>query len=263
MKYTNNSIGYGDEYVQSFEDIVSIGNVSFYVKNGLSSGTYTYNYTIPEGAKITGMDLMGNVQVFNNTPRNNQAFSILNLNNKIEKNIINIESEPKQKLSVSYKEISDTQLQILITSTLQSKASSDLSNSLTGVTATIYFKVSTHDIIFTNTNISITKPVSFGGDVSIGGSLTIPSDKGLNVNKLTGSSINIESVKGGSVNISAIQGGAVNINAITGGSLKYKVSEIGEAATSLKKGHLYYVPTQTLPYGNTTIPGFILYYYDG
>lgn len=90
------------------------------------------------------------------------------------------------------------------------------------------------------------------GDVSIGGSLTIPSDKGLKVEELTGSSIDI----------GAMTGGSININAITGGSLNCKVSEIGEAATSLEKGCLYYVPTQTLA-PNYTTSGSILYYSGG
>lgn len=261
MKYTNNSIGYNDQHSLPYEDVVTIGAVSHEIAVNKDSATTQHNYNIPEGANVTGISLKGRLITSVGYTSQGSPFQIEKFKTPVRKTIYSYDGIPSRHIRVEYV-IDNALLTISITSSIEggNDTGTALKTSMAVVEATVYYTIAANDINFTSTSISITKPVSFGGDVSIGGSLTIPSDKGLEVGELTGSNINIGSVKGGGINISAIQGGTININAITGGSLKYTVSAIGEAATILQEGCLYYVPTQTLAYGNTTIPGFILYY---
>ena len=61
--------------------------------------------------------------------------------------------------------------------------------------------------------------VNVEGDVSIGGSLTIPSDKNIVVNTIENSTVNIGEMKGGSININSLNNGNVKVNNIQGGTL--------------------------------------------
>lgn len=64
---------------------------------------------------------------------------------------------------------------------------------------------------------SISKNLSVGGDVSIGGSLTVPSDKGIEVGELAGGSIDIGTMTGGSIDIDTMTRGSIRVHSMQKG----------------------------------------------
>jgi hypothetical protein len=66
--------------------------------------------------------------------------------------------------------------------------------------------------ILLNGTLTCDSSVTMGGDVSIGGSLTVPSNKGIKADKLTGSKIDIGTMTGGEINIGSAEGGTIVIN---------------------------------------------------
>lgn len=76
----------------------------------------------------------------------------------------------------------------------------------------IKYQSDLYDLQVENNQINIGKDLSVRGDVSIGGSLTIPSDKGIEIGELTGGSINIGAMTGGKVSIGNLSSGNVYID---------------------------------------------------
>lgn len=98
-----------------------------------------------------------------------------------------------------------------------------------------------------------------GGDVSIGGSLTIPSNKSIVVDKLESGSVVISSMTGGSVIISNKTGGTAQINGVIiedsgGGESTTITVPRGDEVNSTKSGYWYYVPSQNITYGTWSFP---------
>lgn len=79
-------------------------------------------------------------------------------------------------------------------------------------TVTIEYQSDLYDLQVENNQINIGKDLSVRGDVSIGGSLTIPSDKSVNIKELQSGSILIESMTGGKVSIGNLSSGGVYID---------------------------------------------------
>lgn len=73
--------------------------------------------------------------------------------------------------------------------------------------------------------------INIGGDLSIGGSLTVPSNKGIIVNNLQGGSIKINQVTGGEIDIDSLKGGEINIDELNGGEIT--ISDITPSSKSI------------------------------
>ena len=99
--------------------------------------------------------------------------------------------------------------------------------------------------------------VNMEGDVSIGGSLTIPSDKNIVVNTIENSTVNIGEMKGGSVNIDSLNGGSISILNKSKGSINIqdisniRVDNIIEVYTKNDTDiNWYYIPKQEIDIKN-------------
>lgn len=99
--------------------------------------------------------------------------------------------------------------------------------------------------------------VNMEGDVSIGGSLTIPSDKSIIVNTIESGTIDVDRMNGGSININSMNGGSINILNKLNGSINtqnisnIKTDNIIEVYTKEKDSNYidtnwYYIPEQTI-----------------